>query len=118
MRRKLRILRSKLWRREKALKIERAKCTELKCLIKEMKEQPCFCTKLSVTQKTFLKSQVKANSTAKSGMRWTREEKCNAVNLYLRSPNAYAHQQKLWRLPSKATIHRIVAPIFETVRDL
>jgi hypothetical protein len=75
----------------------------------------CNCSFLTERQKEFVKTQVKAISVHKKGMRWSWSDKSRALTLFLKSPMAYQHEASQWRLPHKNTLLKLVRPIFRQV---
>lgn len=114
LRQKIKLLQSKVWRRSKALDIERQKCKRLQEALAVQKRN-CCCDLLTDDQREFVSNQGKANSVAKTGRRWPWRIKTLAMGYYLKSPAAYKEYRKLWKLPHKNTLLRIVRPIFQSV---
>lgn len=117
LRQKLKLVQTKIWKKDKIITRLQSQLSALKQQLKENNET-CMCKNLSESQRGFVTAQGKANVLPKKGMRWTYEEKCRAISLYLKSPAAYRQQASFWRLPHKTTIGRLVSPLFQRVSSV
>lgn len=58
---------------------------------------------------SFILSQVKQQRKHKKGRRFTVDDKIFALSLYKQSPRGYRYLQKVFALPSKSTINKVLA---------
>ncbi len=114
LRGKVKLIQMKLWQTRKALEEARRDRDRYKLQLDESKNS-CQCHLLPDHQVEFIKSQVKAATVPKKGMRWTFADKTQAISLYLKSPAAYKQQASQWRLPHKNTLLKVVRPLFRHV---
>ena len=104
-------LRTKLWRAKAAVKkvtITANKATANK--VKDMNLLHSLIEKYLPTQTaSFVKSQLKMHDTvSKQGYRWTLQDKLFGLSVFYHSRRAYSPLRKLFILPSKATLLKML----------
>jgi hypothetical protein len=114
LRNKIRFLQTKLLRCQKALAKVKTERTTYKAQLKQ-RAPVCNCHTLTPDQQEFVKSQVKATSRSKNGMRWSWTQKSDAMSLYFKSPSTYKLLAKKWRYPHKNTLLKLVRPLYKEV---
>jgi hypothetical protein len=114
---KYRLLESKLWKKAKALSVERVKVQKLELLLSQ--KSSCGCHLLSQEQRVFINTQAMAKCLPKRSMRWTWVQKADAICRYILSPSLYMKiDMKKWHYPHPNTLLKMVRPVFQEVSFL
>ncbi len=116
LRRKVKLLRDQLFVKQKTLLSTRAQRNVLQKRLVEMESaSKCGCQSLPKAQRDFIRSQQRAASSQKHGMRWTAADKRIGRSIYMKSPAAYLTVSKHFRMPHKSTLLLPLRAIFRQV---
>ena len=106
LKKQIKRLNSKIWRRDRAIKNTPKNKNNTKqhidAIVNELDEY------LPTNTVKFIKTQVKMSKRTKKGYRWPAQEKTLALSIYYHSKKAYKILGKIFKLPSKSTLHRVL----------